>query len=317
MKYKIFAGIVFLFLALRCECQNYKFVYYLDKDLSSVSKQKAEIIAKAYEQDGRLLLNCFLKSTGKMIITAGIKDSALSALHGIFRTYYEDMKIESEGNYNENEMDGIWKYWNTDGHLTDSMIYRQGIRVAYATYKYSFSKPGFKQLLLNPKLEDTLTWYRYTFTDSLKNTFLEKEVGVKNGKEKIIFQADFIGNRGLVKLYDSTGGVKTDSVFTRELLEAEFIGGEQAWRDFLRKNLNPMVLVDNHAPDGKYTVILKFIVYSDGTLGEIQAESDPGYGTVNEAIRVLKSSPKWKPTNQYGNYRRAFRRQPFTFFIEN
>lgn len=154
-------ALIFLLCAwLRSAGQDYKFVYYLDKDLSSVSKDNATILAKAYEQDGHLLLDCFLKTTGEKIITASVKDSTLSALHGIFRTYYNDLKIESEGNYVENDMDGIWKYWNTKGQLTDSVIYRQGIRVAYAAYKYRFSKPTFQQLLLNPKLEDTLTWYR-------------------------------------------------------------------------------------------------------------------------------------------------------------
>lgn len=317
MKYKIVTCIVFLFLlAVRSESQDYKFVYYLDKDLSSVSEQKAEIIAKAYEQDGHLLLNCFLKSTGKMIITAGIKDSALSALHGIFRTYYEDMKIESEGNYNENEMDAVWKYWNTDGHLTDSMIYRQGIRVAYATYKYSFSKPTFKQLFLNPKLKDTLIWYRYSFTDSLKNTFTEKEVRFKDGKGKLDFEVTFIGERGLLKEYDSTGMVKTDSVFNRQLVEPVFPGGEDGWRNFLRTTLNANVPALNNAPEGKYTVIIGFYVDKNGLLDGIRPENDPGFGMAAEAIRVFKTSPKWKAALGYGKYQRVYRRQPITFLVE-
>lgn len=316
MKYKIFASLFFLFLALRSESQEYKFVYYLDKDLNSVTKQKADIIGKAYEQDGHLLLNCFLKTTGKMIITAGVKDSALSALHGIFRTYYEDMKIESEGNYTENDMEGVWKYWNTDGHLTDSMIYRQGIRVAYAAYKYSFSKPTFKQLFLNPRLKDTLIWYRYSFTDSLKNTFTEKEVSIKNEKEKTDFEVFFAGERGLLKVYDSTGAVKTDSVFERQLVDPEFLGGEDGWRNFLRKTLNAGVPADNNAPDGKYTVIIRFFVNPDGTLADIKAENDPGYGMAEEAKRVLKMSAKWLPAIRYGTYQRAYRRQPITFVIE-
>ena len=251
-----------------------------------------------------------------MIITAAVKDSTLGELHGIFRTYYDDLKIESEGNYFENEMDGIWKYWNINGLITDSMIYKQGVRTAYATYKYGFLKPTLKQLLFNPNLKDTLNWYRYSFTDSLKNTFTEKELKIKDGKEKIIFQADFAGNRGLLKEYDSTGAVKTDSVFTRKLQEAEFISGEDRWADFLRKNVNPMVLADNNAPDGKYTVFLKFTINSDGTLNDIKPENDPGYGMVAEAIRVLKISGKWIPAIRYGIYHKAYRIQPITFLIE-
>jgi antitoxin component YwqK of YwqJK toxin-antitoxin module len=317
MNTKILAGLIFLLLALRAESQDYKFVYYLDKDLNSVSKQKAVIVGKAYEQGGNLLLNCFLKSTGKLIITAGIKDSALSALHGLFKTYHNDMTTESEGTYAENEMEGVWKYWDKSGYLTDSMIYRHGTRIAYGSYQYSFSKPTIMQLLADPMAIDILEWYNYSFTDSLKNTFTAKDVDVKDGNEKIRFQADFVGNRGLLKEFDSTGAVKTDSVFTREQKEAEFPGGQEGWVNFLRKNMKAGVAADNLAPAGKYKVILKFVVNKDGTLSDIMAENDPGYGTAAEGIRVLKLSPTWKPAILYGIYRRAYRRQPLTFVVEN
>jgi hypothetical protein len=252
-----------------------------------------------------------------MIITAGVKDSALSALHGMFRTYYDNMTIESEGNYFENDMEGVWKYWDTKGMLTDSMIYSKGIRIAYGSYKYYFNNPSEIELLFSPTLKDTLSLYRYSFTDSLKNTFSEKEVSIKNGKEKINFEANFIGERGLLKDYDSTGAVKIDSVFSRQLVEPAFLSGEDGWRNFLRKTLNANVPAVNNAPDGKYTIIMRFIVNPDGTLGEITAESDPGYGMVEEGRRVLKMAPKWLPAIKYGIYKRVYRRQPITFLIED
>lgn len=315
MRNKLFVCIFLIFLASRSESQNYKYIYYLDKDLSSVSKKNATIIAKAYEQDGHLLLDCFQKTTGKKIITAGIKDSALSALHGLFRTYYGDMKIESEGNYAENEMEGAWKYWDSTGHVTDSMIYMQGIRVAYASYKYGYSEPTIKQLLFHPDFKDTLIWYRYSFTDSLKNSFIEKEISITGGKEKTKFEANFIGERGLFREYDSTGAVKSDSVFSRQIVEPSFPGGEDGWRNFLRKTLDASVPAVNNSPDGKFTIIMRFTVNPDGTLGDIMAENDPGYGMVEEARRVLKMQ-KWLPAIRYGIYQKVYRRQPITFLIE-
>ena len=317
MTTKIFATIIFSFLALKTLSQSYRYIYYLDNDLSSTTKQKATIIGKGYDNNGHLILDCFLKTTGNKIISATVKDSTLSTLHGIFKTYYDDMKTESEGYYFENDMDGVWKYWDKDGFLTDSMIYKNGIRIAYASYKYYFSRPTLGQLFFPDSLKTATYLYIYSFTDSLKNTFNEKEVSFIKGKPRTNSEANFVGQRGLLKEYDSTGIVKTDSVFTRKLQEAEFINGEDGWRNFLRKTLNPMVLVDNHAPDGKYTVILSFIVNPDGTLSDIKPENDPGYGTVAEAMRVLKNSPRWQPASGYGKYKRVYRRQPITFFIEN
>lgn len=50
----------------------------------------------------------------------------------------------------------------------------------------------------------------------------------------------------------------------------------------------------------KGKVIISFIVDIDGTLTDFKIIKDLGYGTGNEAIRVLKMSPKWTPATQNG-----------------
>lgn len=50
----------------------------------------------------------------------------------------------------------------------------------------------------------------------------------------------------------------------------------------------------------KGKVMVEFIVETDGSLSEIKVLKDIGYGTGDEAIRVLKSSPKWNPGEQDG-----------------
>ena len=314
---KIFAAIVFSFFTLKTLSQSYKFIYYLDKDLSSIAKEKAVIIGKGYEQNGSFILDCFLKATGKKIITATVKDSLLSELQGPFKTYYDNMKLESEGNYVESEMDGVWKYWNEDSLMTDSVVYSKGVRIAYANHQYYYSRPTLGQLFSTDRLKSTLYAYTYSFTDSLKNTFIEKNFIINNGKTRINYEVSFIGQRGLLKQYDSTGSVKTDSVFTKTQQEAEFAGGEDGWRNFLRTNLNANVPADNNAPSGKYTIIVRFIVNKLGILDDIKPENDPGYGMAKEAIRVVSKSGKWKPAIRYGKYINAYRRQPITFLIEN
>lgn len=311
--------LIFFFLlvvVVRATSQDYKFIYYLDKDLNSTSQEKASVIGKAYENDGALILNCFQKKTGKMTISARVKDSTLSTLHGVFRSYYDNMVMESEGNYDENEMHGLWKYWNDEGYITDSAFYDRGIRVAHASFVHYFKHPSLKQLFASG-IRKTMYLYYERFTDSIKNTFNEKEVSIVNGMARTNYEAFFVGQRGLYIEYDSAGKVKTDSVFTREAREVEFKGGEDGWRDFLRKNLDPNVPVNNHAPDGKYTVILKFTVDENGRMEDIEAENDPGYGMVDSAIKVLKLSPRWRPQVRFGKTVKAFRRQPITYLVDS
>ena len=62
----------------------------------------------------------------------------------------------------------------------------------------------------------------------------------------------------------------TKRIFEKVEIEATFPGGEQAWRKFLEKNLNPSVPVDNGAPAGKYTIYVQFIVDKEGRVSDVK-----------------------------------------------
>ncbi|WP_309597318.1 energy transducer TonB [Flavobacterium davisii] len=52
--------------------------------------------------------------------------------------------------------------------------------------------------------------------------------------------------------------------------------------------------------DLKGRVFVEFVVEKDGNLTDIKVVRDLGYGTGAEAIRMLKSAPKWRPSEQNG-----------------
>ena len=123
---------------------------------------------------------------------------------------------------------------------------------------------------------------------------------------------------------EGTGNVETpkvqkqnyDSVWTNVQIEAQFPGGIDAWVKYLQQNLRTEVPVDNGAPEGSYTVVVSFLVDRDGNISEVQALNDPGYGTADEAVRVIKKSKQWIPANQNGRsviYRQT---QAITFVVQ-
>ena len=109
--------------------------------------------------------------------------------------------------------------------------------------------------------------------------------------------------------------VEEDKVFTKVEIEAEYPGGQGAWQNYLRKNLNGQVATDNSAPPGTYRVVVKFIVAKDGTISDVTPETSMGYGMEQEAIRVIKKGPKWTPAQQNGNIVKAYRSQPIVFQV--
>lgn len=106
-----------------------------------------------------------------------------------------------------------------------------------------------------------------------------------------------------------------DKVFTVVQIPAEFPGGIPAWTKYLERNLNRDLPVNNGAPPGKYTVIVSFIVDKNGGISEVQAENDPGYGTKDEAVRVIKKGPSWKPAVQNGRNVIYRHKQSITFMV--
>jgi protein TonB len=78
----------------------------------------------------------------------------------------------------------------------------------------------------------------------------------------------------------------------------EYPGGEMAFNRFLQKNIRYPQMAKETGIQGK--AYLQFVVERDGSLTDIKIVRNPGAGTGEEAERVLKMSPHWKPGIQNG-----------------
>ena len=107
-----------------------------------------------------------------------------------------------------------------------------------------------------------------------------------------------------------------NKIFEKVEVEASFPGGDAAWRKFLERNLRGDVASENGAPAGTYTVVVQFVVDKEGNVSDVKPLTSHGYGMEDEAVRVIKKGPQWKPAIQNGRNVKAYRRQPITFQIE-
>jgi len=107
-----------------------------------------------------------------------------------------------------------------------------------------------------------------------------------------------------------------DSVFTKVKREATFFSGEQGWQAFLARTLKPNTPIKHKAPPGEYTVVVQFIVDTDGKLTDIKPLTAHGYGMEDEVVRVIKKSPRWSPALiEKGVKVKAYRKQPVSFVV--
>jgi periplasmic protein TonB len=106
--------------------------------------------------------------------------------------------------------------------------------------------------------------------------------------------------------------VKEPEIWEKVEIDARFAGN---WENFLRKNLNSMVPVDNSAPAGRYKVAIRFVVDVDGTVSDITPLTNIGFGMEQEAVRVLKKAAKWEPAFQNNHHVKAYRTQIIIFEV--
>ncbi len=147
----------------------------------------------------------------------------------------------------------------------------------------------------------------------------ETRIGTINqeGQKDENIVAPIVEQQGTGKVEAPKDAEDYDKVYTIVQMPAEFPGGIAAWNKYLERNLNSSVPVDNGAPSGRYTVVLSFIVDKNGNISDITAENDPKYGTKEEAIRVLKKGPSWKPAVQNGRNVIYRHRQSITFQVSD
>ena len=87
--------------------------------------------------------------------------------------------------------------------------------------------------------------------------------------------------------------VKTDTLYTVGTTVPSFPGGEAALINFLNENIH--YPADSRVKNIQGTVYLKFVVSKDGLISQVKSVRSPAPDLTTEAIRVVKSMPKWHP----------------------
>lgn len=112
--------------------------------------------------------------------------------------------------------------------------------------------------------------------------------------------------------------VKDTSNLVFEKVDVEASVDRQQWINHLTKNLEPVVVkaAKKGMKPGQYTVMVRFLVERDGSIQDVAALNDPGFGLAKAVEKVLRTSPKWIPGEQNGKKVRSYHTQPVTVVIQ-
>lgn len=104
-------------------------------------------------------------------------------------------------------------------------------------------------------------------------------------------------------------------IFTEVENLPAFPGGQAVFQKYITRNQRSD-LAKNGTPPGTYTVQVSFLIGEDGNVSNVTAENNPGYRTVEEAIRLIKNGPRWIPARQNGQPVLYRHRQAITLVVK-
>ncbi|HRH38254.1 MAG TPA: energy transducer TonB [Flavobacteriales bacterium] len=96
---------------------------------------------------------------------------------------------------------------------------------------------------------------------------------------------------------------------------AMYPGGQEAMMEFLRKNTHYPQEAREARIEGK--VYVQFIVEKDGSLSDVHSLRTSTGSLTAEAIRVVRSMPRWTPGMQRGKPVRSRFKLPINFTLDN
>lgn len=102
-----------------------------------------------------------------------------------------------------------------------------------------------------------------------------------------------------------------EEVFVVVEEEPEFPGGMEALYRYLASNIKYPENAKKERIQGK--VYVSFVIEKDGSVSNIKVLRDIGGGCGEEAVRVVKQMPKWKPGRQRGKRVRTQYNLPINF----
>jgi protein TonB len=94
----------------------------------------------------------------------------------------------------------------------------------------------------------------------------------------------------------------------------QFKGGDAALMEYLNKNIKYPVIAEENGIQGR--VVTTFVVERDGSITDVKVIKSVDPSLDKEAVRVVKSMPKWNPGKQNGSAVRVKFTLPVTFRLQ-
>jgi TonB family protein len=296
-------------------------VYYLKNSGKVVSsKDSADYFLVILPPDATVDKNLYIVkefySNGRLKLMTGSKSNKIEKLmfQGSYIAFYPNGRKMLIGNYEKGEVIGDETEYYPNGKLYNIRSYKYDGKVFLKQYNDSTG---------NALAENGKGKWK-VFSDNFKIVSDEGEVnnGVQDGvwigrindsvDNKYVYDnGKLISNSMIYKFKHTYNG----RVYSSVDVVPEFQGGIEAFGQFIAHNVHYPAVARENNTQGR--IIVSFIVEKDGRLTDVKIASGIGDGCDEEAIRVMKLSPPWKPGMVDGKPVRVAYSVPISFTLGN
>lgn len=230
--------LLFFFLfAFIANAQNDSLIYFFDKNMNSCTRDEAYYVGIATKKDSLWHFDNYVNETEVKIANGFYRDSLLKIPQGFFQYFSDDGKILSEGAYKNGKETGLWKRWDKEGNLIDSIFYNNGN--ISEEYSWSYYQGNLRQFAYtNNKTKERRSVEYHDGKLLRESSFEDKDGEMKeyyqNGQVSVYQK--FVKNKIVeTKNYDEDGNMVSPEKIKSKL--PQFPGGEGAFQRWIDNEL--------------------------------------------------------------------------------
>jgi protein TonB len=172
-------------------------------------------------------------------------------------------------------------------------------------------RPTIKFVEMIAKKDEEVQEQQITKQEEIKETAVSTETVKGDENAKAIINEPSNGAGTAVKEPEPVAP-KEPEIFDRAEVQPSYPGGAAAMMKYLANNIRYPSLARENNLEGK--VVVKFTVDKDGSIKDpVVLKDGVGGGCADEAIRVIKTMPKWTPGLQRGNPVKVYFTLPVSF----
>ena len=151
-------------------------------------------------------------------------------------------------------------------------------------------------------------------------TVITDILNIVTNDEKIETSVDFAEFAEDVEIIQQVAveeeNIEEDQPFVKVEQMPSFMGGDlMTFRNWVQSKVRYPQIAQENGISGR--VLLMFVIERDGSLTNIQVLQTPDSSLSDEAVRILKTSPKWTPGKQRNQSVRVKYTLPIDFRIQN